>query len=137
MNPLEETRSANHKNPRELADDTLQSLLQFSETLEELSILCSNCVGQPDFYRHFTRLIEGIGTFTDGIVGVKRILNLGLFNGIQLLEMNLLTILKDILTAQEESQLDHMTQLLREPLSNNLREWRENGLPALIRSRDC
>ena len=122
--------------PKEVADETLYDLVEFSKILENLSITSATQISQVEFQTQFNRLIDGIGTFTEAVSGVKRILKLGLFNSIQALEVNLLNTLRDILKAKEHRQTEYLTQLLSVDLPENLRNWRESGLPSLIRSRD-
>ncbi len=122
--------------PKEVADETLYDLVEFSKVLESFALSSAEQVSESDFPIHFNRLIEGISTFTEAISGVKRILRLGLFNSIQVLEADLFSILRDILKSQEAGQTKNLAQLLKEELPKNLKNWRERGLPSLIRSRD-
>jgi hypothetical protein len=122
--------------PKEVADETLHDLMTFAQVLEDL---CQHCAAQTEeapFAHQFGRLIDGITTFTDAVSGVKQILKLGLFNSIQMLETELLTILREILQAKEKKDMPTLSNLLAEKLPLNLRKWRETGLPSLIRSRD-
>jgi hypothetical protein len=122
--------------PKEVADETLQDLLAFSSSLEDQATFAAEQIADRDFPHHFNRLIDGVTTFTEAVSGVKRILKLGLFNSIQALEAELLRVLRDILAAHENRQMDTISQLLKADLPENLKKWRENGLPDLIRSRD-
>ena len=122
--------------PKEVADDTLQDLIEFSKILEDLSRDSAEHMNETEFPIYFDRLMDGIGTFTDAISGVKRILKLGLFNSIQALETELLASLREILKAKEKGEKELLSQLLNENLPRNFKNWRESGLPSLVRSRD-
>ncbi len=122
--------------PKEVADETLYDLIEFSKALENLATTAAQNVSKTDFMVHFNRLLEGITTFTEAVSGVKRVLKLGLFNSIQLLESNLLSILREVLQAHEQRNTIALAQLISEDLQENLRNWRNTGLPSLIRSRD-
>lgn len=122
--------------PRELADQTLQDLKVFLTMLENLSQKAAGQMGQVDFFGRFISLLDGISTFIEAITHIKAILRLGMFPAVSALEIDLLSILKDLLTAQEKRQSDYMIELLNLHLPSNLREWRETGIPKLIRARD-
>jgi hypothetical protein len=122
--------------PKELANETLYNLVEFSKFLETQATTTADCVAGEEFQINFNRLIDGISTFTEAISEVKRVLKLGLFNSIQNLESELLEILKTILKNKELDQTEPLIQLLREDLVKNIIQWREAGLPSLIRSRD-
>lgn len=122
--------------PKDVAQETLSDLIEFSKILENLSIKAATRHQEQDFPVYFSQLIDGLNTFTEAVSGVKRILKLGLFNSIQSLESSLLVTLKKILATQEGAIDENLDQLLTEELPKNLKEWRETGLPSLIRSRD-
>ena len=115
--------------PREMAEETLQMLIEFAGHLESLSL-------ETSISGDLRKLVEGITTFTDGIQGVKSLLRIGFQPHIAILEADLVEILKEALEYKESGQDAYVAELLREHLPANLREWREKGLPALIRSRD-
>ena len=56
---------------------------------------------------------------------------------IDLLELDLLSNLKILLQSQEEKDEGLLQELLRLRLPRSLQEWRETGIPSLIRARDC
>jgi hypothetical protein len=122
--------------PKEIADETLRHLSEYSEILENLSLTCAGCIDAPEFHGYFVRLVEGISTFTDALWGVKKILRVGLIPQIQVLETDLLSILKDLLSFHEKNETQFTQDLLSQHLPINLRQWREEGLPFLVRLRD-
>ena len=56
------------------------------------------------------------------------------FSHLDLLEVDLLSILRDLCSAAEESQADHRMELIATHLVKNLHEWRESGIPTLLES---
>lgn len=136
--PLTDIRSVEifTTQPKELADQTLRDLLPFTVALERLSIATSQVGEVHEFYIQFTQLIEGIGTFTEAILNARRILRVGIMPSVNLLEADLLSILKDLLQYQEKGETQYMAELLGQHLPLNLQQWREQGIPDLMRSRD-
>jgi hypothetical protein len=136
--PISELKSVEitTSHPRELADDTLQHLLEYSHVLESLSFDAGQLAGEASFHEKFNKLIDGITTFTEAITGVKNIMKVGYLQPVNLLEADLLSILKDLLTSRESGQIEYTAGLLKEYLPKNLEQWRETAIPALIRSRD-
>ncbi len=128
--------------PKELAEETLQTLLKFTEHLENLSKRSSELIAQTDaaaqaeIPQDLLRLVDGISAFTEAVSTVKQVLHVGSVPPINILEVDLLSILKDMLQCHETKQMDYMTDLLREHLPKNLSEWRTDGIPFLIRLRD-
>lgn len=128
---LIEVRTAH---PREIAEDTLQTLLPFCDSLARLSraIAVEPETGDP----RYTQLIDGIETLMESISAVKMTLRIGVLESVNVLEAELLSILKDILFARQNSDDAYLMDLLSEHLPNHLEQWRDAGIPALIRSRD-
>lgn len=123
--------------PKEIADDTLQNLSEFSLFLENLSRRTAEASLQPEFLKDFAKLVDGIGTFTEAVTEVKRILKLGALPSVAVVEADLLSILKDLLASQQKQEYTYMAELLENHLPPNLQQWRESALPAIARSRDC
>ena len=125
--------------PREIADETLQGLLKFSDVLQKLCVRTGQNPSDPRFYNDFSKLLDGITTLTEGITCVKNIMKLeeGSVPALDALEDDLLAILKDLMKHQEQRKADQISVVLRERLSENLVNWKEVAIPALIRSRDC
>jgi hypothetical protein len=123
--------------PREVADETLHHLLEYSTILENLSRTSADLIQDASYHDHMFRLLEGISTFTSALAGVKEILKAKQMQEVQLLETDLLSILKDLLEYQQAGQYTYSAEILREHLPKNLTQWREGALPSLIRLRDC
>lgn len=125
--------------PREVAEDTLQSLIEFSSLLEKFCARIGSQSKNTQFYAEFSKLMDGISTLTEGIAVVKKILNIdpGSVPPLDALETDLLSILQSLLKHQEKKETADLAALIKERLRENLQNWRDVALPALIRSRDC
>jgi hypothetical protein len=123
--------------PRELAEETLQSLIEFSTYLESLSRNAGAKLESGHAPRHeFLRLIDGVQTFTEALLQAKQILHVGILEPVNILEADLTSILKDLVQFTEGGQRDYVIDLLKNHLPLNLGEWRTQGIPTLIRARD-
>lgn len=123
--------------PRELAEETLQSLIEFTSHLELLSRNAGAKLEAGHAPRHeFMRLIDGVQTFTDALLQAKQILHVGILEPVNVLEADLTSIFKDLVQFTESGQREYVIDLLQNHLPANLEEWRRLGIPALIRSRD-
>jgi hypothetical protein len=122
--------------PRELAEETLQSLIEFTAHLENFSRQAADHLEKGKSPHEFVKLVEGIETFTEALVGTKQILRIGLLPAVTSLEADLSSILKDLVLFAESGQRDYVIDLMRNHLPANLADWRVSGIPALIRSRD-
>jgi hypothetical protein len=122
--------------PREVAEETLQALKEFSLNLAELSRATAEIVGLTEFQPKLRALIEGIGTFMEALVTVRQILRIGLLEPVNFLEADLASILKDIVDCIEHPNPAYLQDLMKVHLPANLDEWREKAIPELIRSRD-
>lgn len=137
--PISQLRSIEifTSHPKELADETLQHISEYSIILENLSRSCGELTQDPNFHGNFIRLIEGITTFTEAISEVKKILKAVSLQSVNVLEADLLSILKDVLMSQQQNQIQYLTDLLKLHLPENLKQWRESGIPDLIHLQDC
>lgn len=122
--------------PRELAQETLQMLVEFTHHLETLALRVSADLHQGVAAPDLQKLLDGIHVFTDSLVEAKRAMRIGLFPKTDLLETELLSLLKDILEALQKAETSYVAQLIGIEMVDNVRAWRDTGLPALIRSRD-
>lgn len=122
--------------PREVAEETLQNLLTFTLQLIDLSKKVAAEIGSQQSDRDFQALLDGIQTFTDTIIQVRKILKIGIMPSINLLEADLLSILKDLLQTHYSKDITYRVNLLHEYLPENLERWRTSGIPLIIRSRD-
>lgn len=116
--------------PKEIAEETLQSLVEFTKHLEDL---CARVGTSPDI---LPRVADGITTFIDALDNVKQILRIGILPSVQVLEADLASILKDILEFQQRKEMGSVAAIVKDALVGNLALWRTEGLPNLIRSRD-
>jgi hypothetical protein len=123
--------------PKEIAEETLQSLIEYSNHLESL---CENTakllLEVPSKTDLLPKLADGVTTFIDALTNVKLILHVGALNKIQILEADLLSILKDMLDYQRKSEFAFVGTVIRDALIPNLETWRLDGIPSLIRLRD-
>ena len=122
--------------PRELAEETLQMLLEFTSHLEEMALRVAADLTRGQPANDLQKLLDGIQVFTDSLIESKRAMKVGLFPKTDLLETDLLSLLKDTVTHLEKADVQYVAQLIGIDLVDNLRAWKETGLPALIRSRD-
>lgn len=116
--------------PKEIAEETLQSLVEFTKHLEDL------CEAVAIDQQKLPKLADGIMTFIDALTNVKQILHIGIMPSVQVLEADLASILRDVLDFQQKKQYDYVSGVIRDALAPNLALWRTEGLPNLIRSRD-
>lgn len=123
--------------PREIAEETLQSLVEFSAHLESLCAETSRqLLSSPPKTEMLPRIADGITTFIDALTNVKTILHVGIMPKVQILEADLLSILKDMLEYQRKSEYHFVGQVIQDALITNLIQWRTDGIPTLIRLRD-
>jgi hypothetical protein len=116
--------------PKEIAEETLQSLVEFTKHLEGM------CLQVSEDPSKMPKLADGITTFVDALANVKGILRIGIMPTVQVLEADLVSILRDVLDFQQKKQTEYVASTVRDALSANLALWRTEGLPFLIRSRD-
>jgi hypothetical protein len=125
------------KHPKEIADDALNSLLDYLTHLEILSKTVAQQITSDVFFDQLIVLVDGIHTLTNVIGATKHTFEIRNFPPIQILEAELLSILKDLLHYQEQGHFDQMADLLMNQLPQNFQEWQNTGIPNLIRARDC
>jgi hypothetical protein len=134
--PVSQSAETLAANTRETAFETIKDLYDFSIILENLSCFSAELLGEPDFQANFSKLIDGLDAFTQGVSTVKRVLKIGVLPGLDILEADLLSILQDLLDSQQKNLPQYASELLKEHLPLNLKQWREEGIPGLARSRD-
>lgn len=119
---------------KELAEETLQELLPYCEGLSDMSMrVAADLTGHQ---REFRQLIDGIEMLIESVVTVRMTLRAGAIQSVKVLEAELLSIMKDLLDAQQAGRAEYLQTILGEHLPAHLEEWRTQGLPALIRCRD-
>lgn len=126
--------------PRELAEDTLQTLIPYVSQLKQLSeTIGERLWSGEDVQAEFRTLIEGLEVVADSISSSKQILRVGKFSATEVLEKDLASLLKDLFETMQSSGEDTLhfkVEILRRHLPANLQDWATSGIPALIRSRD-
>ncbi|MDR3608849.1 MAG: hypothetical protein P4M08_15905 [Oligoflexia bacterium] len=139
--PISELRSieVSTAHPRELAQATLQDMIEFCEPLITRAKIAGEefrADGHPS--RDLASLVDGISTFIEALQGARQILNIrsGALPSVDLLEADLTSIMKDAVSFYEEGHIDYVAELLSDYLVKNLEEWRTDGVPALMRARD-
>jgi hypothetical protein len=127
-----------YAHPRELAEDTLQLMKKFCTELSQLSQETAQQleIQDPLAISTFRKLLEGIETFSDSITQTRRTLRIGVLPQMNLLEADLVSLLKDLAVANTTNDEKYRLELLSIHLPKNLEEWRDSGIPAMIRSRD-
>ena len=123
--------------PRELAEETLQTLRVMLPTLAGLSrksaaLLSAGQAAETEI----RRLLDGLETLADAVSSTRAILKVGPLASVDALEGDLLSILRDVLESQRAGDLSLRIELLNGRLPANLESWGITGIPALIRSRD-
>lgn len=117
-----------------MAEETLQSLVEFSLHLEAL---CAGVGADPETLREtLPKLADGIETFTQALLQVKQILRIVSLPSVQILEADLASILTDIFQYQRKKEPLNAASVVAGPLVENLAQWRLEGIPTLIRLRD-
>jgi hypothetical protein len=125
--------------PKSIAIETLCTLQLF---LDNLIGLCARIIEEKNAGENarmeasYERLLEGVGTVMESILTARGVLKIGLHAKVNLLEADLLSILKDLLEASEQGNMDYRDELISIHLPQNLKEWREEGIPEMIRCRD-
>lgn len=122
--------------PKSIALETLYTLQLF---LDNLIGLCARILEENELTvkeASYQRLLEGIDTVMESILTARTVLRIGIHPQVNLLEADLLSILKDLLDAAQEGNTEYQEELIRTHLPQNLREWRHEGIPEMIRCRD-
>jgi hypothetical protein len=126
--------------PRELAEETLQALLPFLEQLKELGTRAVAARSKKEFREAYTRVIDGISTFFDAIASARQILKIEEHEPAARVAARLTddttALMRELLAMQEGGMIEALQKRLSEGLPARLNDWRDIGIPALIRSRD-
>jgi hypothetical protein len=115
--------------PREIAEETLQTLRLLLPTLAQMSRKASSDAD-------VRKLVDGLETLADAVSSTRAILRIGKLDRVDALEMDLLSILKDLLEAQKQGDGAYRAELLLHHLPSNLEAWAASGIPDMIRARD-
>ncbi|HUP55987.1 MAG TPA: hypothetical protein VM598_00940 [Bdellovibrionota bacterium] len=126
--------------PKELAEDTLQSLLPFLNQLSDMSLRTGAANTQKEFQDAYGKLIDGIATFFDAVGSARQILKIQPEeNAGQICDRltdETTAIMKDMLNLYEASKFELMRAALSQRMPALFARWKADGVPALIRSRD-
>jgi hypothetical protein len=124
--------------PRELAEDTLQTLFPFLSGLSGLSGHVATLeISTPEFKVQFEKLLDGIDTFAQALASVRYALRITSLQSMSVLEADLAFILQHVYEAKQAGNADEIQNLLAKQLPAHLDEWLRVGLPDLVRCRDC
>ncbi|MEK6578417.1 MAG: hypothetical protein AABZ55_04255, partial [Bdellovibrionota bacterium] len=136
--PLKEVQSIEIHvcSPRELAEDTLQTALSFTDDLLPLfdQALIELRSGQAG--ASLSQLLDGISIFTEAVLRVRQLLGIKEKSPADAIESGTATVLSAILAHYKKREFLEMAALIDEDLRKNLFSWRDIGIPALIASRD-
>lgn len=122
--------------PRELAEDTLQTLSLFTDTLIRLSFRAAQSGTAEELGQNLTKLVEGLDTFTETVTSIKSILRVSHQQTLKLLEIDLGSILTDIFEAKQRNDDGFVRETLKSHLPDNLKQWKEVVIPKLLRLHD-
>jgi len=118
--------------PREIALDTLHTLRLY---IDRVVHQCDRVADETDPVLReelFQQLLDSLAVINEGLALSRRILRPGIHATLDLLETDLLSILKDLCLAAEANQADHRMELVAIHLVKNLNEWRESGIPLIV-----
>lgn len=120
---------------QQLAKETLEILVPYTIQLMELSRSVGSLSRMNDTRMQeaeFIKLIDGLQTFSDTLIGIKQALHIGISPSTELLEVELLSTLQDLLKAREINDRAYYQLILDEHLPEILGEWCVKGIPAFI-----
>lgn len=125
--------------PREMAEETLQTLKLYVEQLAALSIriAAEESYARISVHAEYPKLLDGIDAVIQSVSGVKNLLKHNDYPEVKRLESELLAILQEVLECQKRKDTIRREQLLSKLLPQNLIEWRDVGIPSIIRFHDC
>jgi len=122
---------------RELAEETLRDLDAFTRHLEGLSRAAAGSLhAGPAPKADFNRFLDGIDMFSEAVLTVRDVLRAPRVPDADLLQVDLLSILQDLLSSIRKGESAYCAELLSVHIPENLLQWREKGIPALVRCRD-
>lgn len=120
--------------PREIADETLQSLIPFTEGLAELA---KKLGGDPVLNEtEFRRFLDGIELMTEAVSTVKRAMHVEALTELTALEDDLAANLAKLFEARTSKNVIATAEILRGALADTVAQWAAIGIPALMTCRD-
>ena len=123
------------QHPHEVAEDTLQTLIPFSDELIRLSQKLGQCEDALDLTSGLAKLMESLSLFFEAVSTIKLVLRIGVNPRIDVMEADLTSILKDLQNALECRQDDYLRALLKTDLPQCLEHWRTDGISILTKIR--
>ncbi|MGZ3708385.1 MAG: hypothetical protein ACXWPM_06130 [Bdellovibrionota bacterium] len=121
--------------PREIAEETLTTLVEFSRGLAGVSRAVAAHVMEEGFNWDLTKLLEGLTSFSDAMLMVRQIMRIGVMPEINVLDAELTSVLRDIVVSQERRDPLYLKDLLGEHLPKVLEDWAKDGIPFIQRAR--
>lgn len=114
------------QNPRVIATETLEALLEFGNQLSEISATCEEAAD-------LRRLIDGIGIFVESLAQARIALNVRDCPEVKVQEDALAVILEALLATM--NGLDEISRgdLLSHRIPQHFKTWSEQAIPALLR----
>jgi hypothetical protein len=116
---------------REILGQTLEAIRHLFQELPELSKTLAGkgaALPQDPAYGPF---LDGIESFTEAMQVVKPALRLSSDPTIQMLEVDLTSILAELLDANIQGDYDYQEHLLGTQLQESFTDWQKTGLPLL------
>jgi hypothetical protein len=132
MNP----ETPNTLNKKELADDTVQLLIQFTTNLEWMSIASAESITQGVQNDNFAKLVDGVSVFLEGVQRVREVLGVEQTRFIEFLEKDLYSTMNEVLESYEKKENKHLETLLTHSLPKTFLDWKNLGLPKIARALD-
>lgn len=112
-------------------EKTLDSLSQFLENLIQICGSAKESPGKGELYPLLGKIVEGIDLLSDTTSTVKASLRKGLDQKIRFLEIDLISIMRDLLDASQRSETEFVKELIHNDLQDNLNRWKNEGIPSL------
>ena len=121
--------------PRQLAEETLEALLTFCDDLYCLCREMTEEKSKTEFESRLLGLIDGLAVFVETIQIIRKVLHIGLLQQVEVLYVDLQSILQDLLELRKKgSSVEGIHGLISVHLSENLELWRDMGIQRLIDS---
>ncbi len=118
------------QSPREIAVETLEALLEFSDQLAQVSSTC----GEASDLR---RLIDGISIFVESLSQARAALSKEACLEVDAQEEELASLLESLLsTMNQPGDLPQM-ELMSQRIPQHFAVWRDVAIPALLNRLEC
>lgn len=131
----ERNQFSHESTTQKIAIETLRSLIEFCPYVQKLCVDAAQDWGLGEKPIHnLSQLIDAITLFSESLSVAKATLNASSLQSVNLLETELVSILRDMKESYEEKDTDYFTLLLMDQLPANLEQWRIHGLPQILGS---